>query len=127
MKKQLLNLTVIAVIGFSFSGCGAYRSSSGISVPENITNKSNIILTEKDFNDKECQTIKHIDASVKKLTLFHKDPTKEQVDYILLEKAKKLNANVIRNIKYKSGVGFTTWGYIDAEGDASKCNLNNKK
>jgi uncharacterized protein YbjQ (UPF0145 family) len=31
-----------------------------------------------------------------------------------------LGADAVINIKYKSGVGLTTWGYIDANGVAVK-------
>lgn len=120
--KTVTSLVLIAVLGLSFSGC-SYRSD-GISVPEQIDASSNVLISETSLDDKGCITIEHIDASVKKLTLFHKDPTKEQVDYILSEKAKALNANAVRNVKYSSGVGVTTWGYMDAEGDASKCHLS---
>ena len=60
----------------------------------------------------------------KKLTLFHANPTKEQVNYVLAKKGKALNANAVRNVKYTSGIGMTTWGYMDATGEASKCELN---
>lgn len=121
---KIINLTVVIILGLSFSGCSSYRSESGISIPENINVKSNIVIAENDLKDKNCDTIEHIVASVKKLTLAHKNPTKEQVNYVLSEKAKALNANAVRNVKYTSGVGLTTWGYMDAEGDASKCDLN---
>ena len=52
----------------------------------------------------------------KKLTVFHKDPTKEQANEALIEKARSIGANAVVNIKYTSGIGFTTWGYIDAKG-----------
>jgi len=34
----------------------------------------------------------------------------------LIEKARSIGANAVVNIKYTSGIGFTTWGYIDAKG-----------
>lgn len=57
---------------------------------------------------------------MKKLTLFHKDPTKEQANEDLIEKARLLSADAVINVTYKSGVGFTTWGYINAKGTAVK-------
>jgi hypothetical protein len=121
--KRIINLAILATIGLGVSGC-AYRSDSGINIPENIdTTSLTVLITESNLNNKNCKTIEEIDASVKKLTAFHADPTKEQVDYVLSEKAKMLNANVIRNVRYSSGIGFTTWGYMDAKGDASKCDL----
>lgn len=81
------------------------------------------MITEQSYDHTNCKTIELVDVSVKKLTVFHKDPTKEQADFLLSEKAKKLDANVVRNVKYSSGIGLTTWGYIDAQGDASICDL----
>ena len=36
----------------------------------------------------------------------------------LIEKAKLLGADAVINVTYSSGVGFTTWGYMDAKGKA---------
>lgn len=121
MKKILISVILLS-LNIYISGCSSYRSNSGISVPEQIITKSNIIITSSSLNDVSCKTIKHIDVGVKKIANFVNDPSKEQVDYLLSKKAKELNANIVRNVKYKSGIGFTTWGYMDAEGDASKCN-----
>lgn len=118
-----MSLTVAVALGLSFTGC-SYRTDSGISIPQNVSAKTSMLITEDDLIDKNCKTIEQIDASVKKLTVFHKNPTKEQVNFVLSEKAKKLDANAVRNVKYTSGVGLTTWGYMDAQGDASKCDLN---
>ncbi|WP_026803375.1 hypothetical protein [Aliarcobacter lanthieri] len=119
-KKMVLSLLFVMVV---FSGC-SYRNDSGISIPNNIETQTDILITENSLDDKSCIDIEKIDVSVKKLTVFHRDPTKEQADYVLSEKAKQLKANVVRNVKYSSGIGFTTWGYMDAEGDASKCDLD---
>jgi len=121
--NKLVSLTVAVALGLSFTGC-SYRTDSGISIPQNVSAKTSVLITEDDLIDKNCKTIEQIDASVKKLTVFHKNPTKEQVNFVLSEKAKKLDANAVRNVKYTSGVGLTTWGYMDAQGDASKCDLN---
>ena len=121
--KKIINLAILATLELGISGC-AYRTDSGINIPENINSASStVLISESNLNDKNCKTVEQIDVSVKKLTAFHPDPTKEQVDYVLSEKAKTLNANAVRNVKYSSGVGFTTWGYMDAKGDASKCDL----
>ncbi|MCG3683301.1 hypothetical protein [Aliarcobacter butzleri] len=48
---------------------------------------------------------------------------REQANFVLAEQAKKLDANAVRNVKYSSGIGLMTWGYMDAKGDASKCDL----
>ncbi len=123
MKRTIYGVVTL-LLALGFNGCSSHRSQSGITVPTQSQIKPEIIVTESSMENKNCTTLKTIDASVKKLTLFHADPTKEQVNYILAKKGKTLNANAVRNVKYTSGVGITTWGYIDATGDASKCNLD---
>jgi uncharacterized protein YbjQ (UPF0145 family) len=78
------------------------------------------LISEDSLPGRNYTEIGPIEVSVKKLTLFHKDPTKELANEALIEKAKSVRANAIINVKYKTGVGFTTWGYIDASGTAVK-------
>ena len=66
--------------------------------------------------DKKYKEIGLIEVSVKKLTVFHKDPTKEQANEALIEKARIIGADAVIKVTYESGIGFTTWGYIDAKG-----------
>ncbi|WP_419675565.1 hypothetical protein ACN2CX_07015 [Aliarcobacter butzleri] len=80
---------------------------------------SNVLVTEDSLMTK-IVTIKKEQG---KNNSFHKDPTKEQANFVLAEQAKKLDANAVRNVKYSSGIGLMTWGYMDAKGDASKCDL----
>ena len=122
--KKVISLVTLSILALGISGC-SYRNDSGVSIPDNLNamSPSNVLVTEDSLSDKNCVTIKEIDTSVKKLTVLHKDPTKEQANCVLAEQAKKLDANAVRNVKYSSGVGLTTWGYMDAKGDASKCDL----
>ena len=48
---------------------------------------------------------------------------REKANFVLAEEAKKLDANAVRNVKYSSGIGLMTCGYMDAKGDTSKCDL----
>ena len=79
-----------------------------------------MLVLEGDLEDKKCTVIGPIEGVVKKLSLFHKDPTKEQVDIVLIEKSKQMGADAVINVEYEDGVGFSTWGYIKAEGTAVK-------
>ncbi len=40
--------------------------------------------------------------------------------FSLIEKARLLGADTVMSVKYKSGVGFTTWNYMKATGTAVK-------
>lgn len=86
--KKIINLAILATLGLGISGC-AYRTDSGINIPENINSTSStVLISESNLNDKNCKTVEQIDVSVKKLTAFHPDPTKEQVDYVLSGESK---------------------------------------
>lgn len=123
MKKTIYGVMIL-ILSLGMSGCSSYRTQSGIKIPAKGEIRTEIVVTEESMENKNCTALQTVEASVKKLTLFHPNPTKEQANYVLSEKGKALNANVVRNVKYTSGIGMTTWGYIDATGEACKCNLN---
>ena len=71
-----------------FSGC-SYRNDSNISIPNNPEIQTNILITEDSLNDKSCINIEKIDVSVKKLTAFHKRPTKRTNKLCIIRKKQK--------------------------------------
>lgn len=104
------------------SGCASYRVSSNVEVgsPTATPTATQVILAEDNLPGRRYTERGPIEVSVKKLTLFHADPTKEQANEALIERARALGADAVINITYKTGIGFTTWGYIDANGLAVK-------
>jgi len=74
------------------------------------------LISEDSLPNRKYKEIGAIEISVKKLTLFHADPTKEQANEALSEKARAIGADAVINVIYQSGVGLTTWGYMDATG-----------
>ena len=75
-----------------------------------------VLISEDALPKRKFKEIGPIEVSVKKFTIFHKDPTKEQANEALTEKAREIGADAVIKVVYKSGIGFTTWGYIDANG-----------
>ncbi|HEV8314941.1 MAG TPA: heavy metal-binding domain-containing protein [Burkholderiaceae bacterium] len=112
------NRALLAVVVASTAGCASYRTSSNIeSKPAPVAAPAaQVLLAEDGLPGRKYTELGPIEVSVKKLTVFHKDPTKEQANEALIEKARSIGANAVVNIKYTSGIGFTTWGYIDAKG-----------
>lgn len=104
------------------AGCASYRVSSNVqpSATPDAVNVAAIMVTEGSVPDREYTTLGPIEVSVKKLTVFHEDPTREQADQALIDRARGMNADAVINVTYTSGIGFTTWGYIDAKGMAVK-------
>jgi hypothetical protein len=82
--------------------------------------ENNVILSDSNLPGRNYREIGPIEVSVKKLTIFHIDPTKEQANDALIDRARQMGADAVINITYKAGIGFTTWGYIDAHGLAVK-------
>ncbi len=116
-KLNKLPLLILTITTTALSGCATYRTDSNIpSQPTSaVSSKSNVLVLEG-IPDRKYKEIGPIEVSIKKLTVFHKDPTKEQANEALVTKAKVIGADAVIKVTYTSGMGFTTWGYIDAKG-----------
>ena len=110
-------LTLCAVLLSALAGCATYRTDSNISATTDsaVVSKASVLILEGVPN-RMYKELGPVEVSVKKLTVFHKDPTKEQANEALVEKARIIGADAVIKVSYKSGIGFTTWGYIDANG-----------
>ena len=119
------NLTAAILVAALSTGCASYRSDSNISTndtPGTATAAANkaIVISEDALPGRRYTTIGPIEVTVKKLTVFHADPSKQQANEVLIEKARSIDADAVVNVKYDSGIGFMTWGYIEAKGSAVK-------
>ena len=110
-------LTLCAVLLSALAGCATYRTDSNIpAAPDSaVVSKASVLILEG-IPNRKYQEIGSLEVSVKKLTVFHKDPTKEQANEALVEKARIIGADAVIKVSYESGIGFTTWGYMDAKG-----------
>jgi len=122
MKLKRIALLSAVVVAALTSGCASYRTSSNITsdAPAGLPANTKVLISEDSLPGRKYKEIGPIEVSVKKLTVFHKDPTKEQANEALSEKARAVGADAVINTRYKSGIGFTTWGYIDANGTGVK-------
>jgi hypothetical protein len=124
-NRSAIVLTFLAAT-IALPGCASYRTSANISTDKPIEasaalpTTANVLISEDSLPGRKYKEIAPLEVSVKKLTVFHKDPTKEQADDALREAARGIGANAVINVKYKSGVGLTTWGYMDAGGTGVK-------
>lgn len=114
----LAAVTVVAMI----SGCASYRTDSNISSESApvLSASTKVLIAEDSLPNRKYKQIGPIEVSVKKLTIFHADPTKEQANEALRERARIIGADAVINVTYKSGIGLMTWGYIDANGTGVK-------
>ena len=122
MKINRASLLAATIIVSATSGCASYRTDSNItSEPApSVRSSSNVLISEDSLPNRKYKELGPIEVSVKKLTVFHKDPTKEQANEALIEKARIIGADAVINVIYKSGIGLMTWGYIDANGTGVK-------
>ncbi len=120
-KQKNFSLIAAAIAAMALSGCAAYRTDSNItSEPtSSVSSKASVLILEG-VPDKKYKELGPIEVSVKKFTIFHNDPTKEQANKALIEKARIIGADAVIKVTYESGIGFTTWGYIDAKGTGVK-------
>ena len=119
-KKTLMLLLSIPIL---LPGCAAYRTSSNVDgSPSQLATPTRkpAIYEGATEPGKKFRTTQRIEISIKKLTLFHSDPTKEQANAELEKRAIALDCDAVTNVQYQSGIGLTTWGYIDAQGNCAK-------
>ncbi len=117
LKSRTFSLLVAAIAVTAISGCATYRTDSNIpSAPASaVVSKASVLILEG-VPDRKYMELGSVEVSVKKLTVFHRDPTKDQANEALIEKARIIGADAVIKVSYESGIGFTTWGYIDAKG-----------
>lgn len=122
-KKVYLLAAIVAAA--TLPGCASYRTDSNItSVPTSaLSSNANVPILEG-VPDKKYKELGPVEVSIKKLTAFHKDPTREQANEALVEKARIIGADAVIKVTYDHGIGFTTWGYIDAKGTGVKWDEN---
>lgn len=119
---------VIVISAAMLSGCASYRVSSNVEPAAALSARptEEVLITEESLPLRAYRLIGPLEVSVKKLTVFHKDPTKEQADAALREKAAGMGADAVMEVRYSSGIGLTTWGYMDAQGKAVKLVKSNE-
>ncbi len=105
----------VIIFLFALQGC-AYRTSENINADQAIANT--IVLSESHINGKKYTAIGPISVDIKKTTIFNADPTEEMANDLLKAKAKQMGADAVINVRYDSGIGLLTWGYIEATGIA---------
>ncbi len=122
--KNILTLTILTL---SLTACGGTwqtsdidRKNAQVSEQETLSKKapSSVVVTEGGISQ-DYETIGDIRVSVKKTTIFHADPTKEQATEALREKGASVGADAVINATYGDvGPGLMSWGSIEAEGTA---------
>lgn len=106
---------ITLILLLAIQGC-AYRTSENSSVEQASSN--NVVISESHIKGKKYISVGPISVEIKKSTIFNADPTEEMVNDLLRKKAKQMGADAVINVRYDSGMGLLTWGYIEATGIA---------
>jgi hypothetical protein len=120
MKSILYKYGFATLLVFMIAGCAPYSTNSDISFESTVIDapKTVVIITRGTIGHIKYEEIGEIEAKVKKSKPYHPNPTEEQVNVVLSEKAKRLGADAVINVTYESKRGYTSWGVITARGIA---------
>ena len=108
------------------SACATWSTSSverkDQAVAATPTNAASITVSEADSNRKYV-SLGDISVSVNKTTVFNKDPTRDDVNQKLKEKAAELGADAVILVRYgDGGISLMSWGSLEGRGRAIKYN-----
>src|ERR1700749_2173629 len=125
-NSKQLNWVLAACFALALSGCGTYARTSTDTAPGAPDtsglakkNPNQIVLTEGDITNRRYTSLGDISVTVRKVTIFDTDPTQEQVNQALKERAAELGADAVVLVRYGTvGIGLTSWGVLDGNGRA---------
>lgn len=122
MKAKIYKYGFVTLIILLVAGCAPYSTNSNISFESTIIDapKNAIIITSGTIGHIKYEEIGEIEAKVKKSKPYYPNPTEEQANVVLSEKAKMLGADAVINVTYESKQSYTSWGVITARGIAVK-------
>jgi hypothetical protein len=125
----MLKLRLFAAVALvlSLQACGTYSTSS-ITPAANAQDQAalanhkspeQILITENDILDKKYTSLGDLSITVRKINIFDSDPTREQVNQALQERAADMGADAVVLVRYGTvGIGAFSWGQMDGNGRA---------
>ena len=122
MSISRLPVFLFAIL--ALQACGTYSLSSTTPSNNGINQLAHakkspqqIIITENDMPDRKYVSLGDISVTVRKTTIFDKDPTRALVVDALREKAADMGADAVVLVRYGTvGVGLFSWGQLDGSG-----------
>ncbi len=76
-------------------------------------------ITESDITNRKYTVLGDVEATVRKTTVFNRDPTEEEVNEKLKKVAAKMGADAVILVRYgKVGVSALSWGALNGKGRA---------
>ena len=118
--KQLMAILLCQTV----SGCSTYAMGDVKPLAQvgngarSATNSANIAITEGDLT-RPYETLGDVDVTVNKMTIVNHDPTRENVNAALRERAATLGADAIIFARYGTvGISPLSWGSLEGKGRA---------
>lgn len=119
----------LVIMLFVINGCSSWSTSNVKNTEANTETVSkaateeidpaSILITDEDISDREYKIIGDIEVTVRKTTIFNKDPTPEMVEDKLRLKAAELGADAVILVRYGDvGVSLISWGALNGKGRA---------
>lgn len=101
------------------AGCATSSSPTAGASPSKLGPHTLVTISSDALPNRNYQTVGHVEVMVKKPTVFDRDPTQENANEALTEKARSMGADAVINVTYFSGVdAVTSWAYMEAKGVA---------
>lgn len=110
------------------SACATWSTSNVKTVNNSQTNAASstkqilpqdVLLSETDIGDRKYKVLGDIEVTVRKTTIFNRDPTQEMVNEELRKKAATLGADAVILVRFGTvGVSFWSWGALSGKGRA---------
>lgn len=124
MPRPLLALVVLGPV---LAACGSYHVSQTspaagtAQATEAVAARppADVVVTENDITNRRYRSLGDVNVTVRKVTIFDADPTRESVARSLREEAARLGADAVVLARYGTvGIGFWSWGQMEGSGRA---------
>lgn len=123
---MLRSALALALLGPTMAACGTYHTSdvspattSQGAAPALARPAAEIVVIENDVTNRRYKSLGDVKVTVRKVTIFDGDPTREKVAQSLREEAARLGADAVVLARYGTvGIGFMSWGQMDGAGRA---------
>lgn len=125
--RTRLGYIVVPAVSLVLTACATWSTSSvdrkdQAASAARPTSPASVTLSEADTNRKYV-SLGDISVTVNKTTVFNKDPTREDVNQKLKEKAAELGADAVILVRYgEGGMSMMSWGSLEGRGRAIKYN-----
>jgi len=116
MTPKTLASSLVMAASLLTQGCATVEGSAAW-----YNNPYRIVpLYEQGAPERKFQPLAPVEVTLKKNTVFDREPTKENVNLLLQSRARELNADAVIGITYETLKDEQDWNYMVGKGTAIK-------